>query len=107
MEPIPGAPSDNTTLIEVLELYRRCGFDGSFRIDDDAQLCCTTCGLCTPPNELDLIDLRRLEGASDPADMVAVLALRCAACQGKGTVVVPYGPEADAASADVLSAIEA
>jgi hypothetical protein len=46
--------------------------------------------------------LRRLEGESDPADMVAVVALTCPACGAQGTVVLGYGPMADGHEADVL-----
>jgi len=49
---------------------------------------------------------RRLEGASDPADMLIVFALRCPVCTVAGTLVLHYGPEASLEEADVLVAME-
>jgi len=49
--------------------------------------------------------LRRLEGASDPDDMLAVVALTCPACGTDGTVVLGYGPNGTAEDGDVLKAL--
>ncbi len=50
--------------------------------------------------------LRRTEGASDPADMLAVVALCCPACDTRGTAVLNYGPEATVDDAEVLVGLE-
>jgi hypothetical protein len=49
--------------------------------------------------------LARVEGASDPDDMAAVVAVTCPRCSARATLVVKYGPEASAADADVLLAL--
>ena len=49
--------------------------------------------------------LYRLEGASDPDDMAAVLAIVCSSCATKATLVLHYGPMATADDADVLAAL--
>ena len=49
--------------------------------------------------------LRRLEGASDPDDMMAVVALECGVCGAAGTMVLGYGPSATAADSDVLRSL--
>jgi hypothetical protein len=49
---------------------------------------------------------RRLEGVSDPADMVIVLSLHCPICDRAGTLVLHYGPEASAEESDALAAFE-
>ena len=49
--------------------------------------------------------LCRLEGASDPDDMAAVVALTCPNCQAKVVLVLKYGPDATAEEADVLLAL--
>jgi hypothetical protein len=49
---------------------------------------------------------RRLEGVSDPADMVIVLSLHCPICDRAGTLVLHYGPEASAEESDALDAFE-
>jgi len=46
--------------------------------------------------------LGRIEGASDPGDMAAVVAFTCPHCDAKDVLVLKYGPDATAADADVL-----
>jgi hypothetical protein len=50
--------------------------------------------------------LRRMEGASDPADMMAVVALECGVCGASGTMVLGYGPTASDVDSDVLRALQ-
>lgn len=103
--PVAGAPSDNTSLRAVLDEFLRSGFAGDIRVCDDGRLCCGVCGFSADPAEVELRALRRLEGASDPSDMVAVLAVVCPACRSEGTAVVRFGPDADTGDAAVLSAL--
>jgi hypothetical protein len=49
--------------------------------------------------------LRRLEGASDPADMVAIVAVTCPRCGNQGTAVLAFGPAASAEDSDVLAVL--
>jgi hypothetical protein len=104
--PVAGAPSDNTSLVAVLERLRADGYAAQFEPNDDGELCCLTCEHCTVAAEVTVDELRRLEGASDPADMAAVLAVRCPACDARGTSVVRYGPEADAGHAALLRQLD-
>ena len=48
---------------------------------------------------------RRLEGVSDPAEMVIVLAFSCPVCSAEGTLVLHYGPEASPEETDTLTAL--
>src|SRR3954447_14149765 len=98
-------PSDETTLTDVLEGYARGGFTSSFVVTDDSELECIECGTVSSPAEVSMSSLRRLEGASDPDDMVAVVALTCPACNSKGTLVLGYGPMATVQDSDVLKAL--
>lgn len=98
---ITPTPSDNTTLTAVLAGYAAAGFDGDFVVDGE-QVRCQTCQAVASPSDLELHSLRRLEGASDPADMSAILALSCPGCGRQGTMVVRFGPEASAAEGDLL-----
>jgi hypothetical protein len=50
--------------------------------------------------------MHRLEGASDPADMLAAVAATCPTCGTRGVLVANYGPEAMIEDADVLRALE-
>jgi ferredoxin len=104
--PVPGAPSDNTTMVGVLEALSDAGYTADFWVDDDAHLCCRSCGTCVEASSIQLDELRRVEGASDPADMAAILALTCTVCGARGTAVVRFGPEASAAEGSFLRHIE-
>ena len=101
-----GVPSDNTTLVSVLAGVAADGFDGDFFVTDEARLRCGSCRSDLDPAEVVLHGLQRLEGASDPADMAAVLCLECPRCGVKGTAVVRYGPEAAPHEDDVLAAVD-
>ena len=98
------APSDNTTLTAVLAAYQDDGYREQLMVDDDGGLTCARCGNRAEPEDIELHSLRRLEGASDPDDMVAVLAVACPSCGAKGTLVLPFGPQASEAEAEVLAA---
>src|SRR6201989_1240266 len=93
-------PSDETTLTDVLEGYAQGGFTSSFVVTDEATLECIECGTMSEPESVSMSSLRRLEAASDPDDMVAVVALTCPACNAKGTVVLGYGPMATPQDSD-------
>jgi nicotinamide-nucleotide amidase len=89
-----GVPSDNTTLTAVLADYAAHGWPGDFVLTAEGDVECLACGHRIAPDDTIVESLRRLEGASDPADMAAVVALQCPTCSAKGTVVVRHGPEA-------------
>lgn len=88
------SPSDNTTLVEVLSSYASSGYDTDFSVSDAAEVVCHTCGSSNDPALVSTESQRRLEGASDPDDMLSVLALVCPVCGARGTLVLTYGPEA-------------
>jgi nicotinamide-nucleotide amidase len=99
-----GVPSDNTTMTAVLEAYARSGWSSDFVVDDaDGLVECVTCGGRIEAEHTIVESLRRLEGASDPADMSAVVALQCPLCQATGTAVVRYGPESSPAEAALFA----
>ncbi|MGE0879351.1 MAG: hypothetical protein AB7L13_17015 [Acidimicrobiia bacterium] len=103
--PIEGVPTDNTTLVVVLAGYAEAGFDVDFLARDDGRVACGRCGHEADATTFELHSLRRLEGASDPADMAAVLALTCPACDAHGTLIVRFGPEATAEEAQLLELV--
>jgi hypothetical protein len=75
-------------------------------VTPEAMVRCGACHHDDHPSDLVLHRLRRIEGASDPGDMAAVLALTCNVCGAKGTLVVRYGPEAEPQDDAVLLAID-
>ncbi len=86
----------------MLASYERAGFAGDFSVDDEAMVLCHTCQGHVAPSDLQVVSLRRLEGASDPADMLAVVALSCPICGVDGMLLLNYGPEASAEHAQVI-----
>jgi hypothetical protein len=98
---VTSGPSDNTTLSAVLADYAEAGYAGQLRVADDG-VHCSACNSVATAEQIEVRSLRRLEGASDPADMAAVIATACPACNTMGTIVVMYGPEASEAEVGLL-----
>ena len=98
-----GAPSDNTTLQAVLEAYAAEGFEDAYDIGEDGLLTHVATGKAEDLDDLEVVQFRRLEGASDPADMMLVVAVRSRHGGRQGVVITPYGPNASAGEADVLA----
>jgi hypothetical protein len=103
---IPGVPSDNTTLLEVLAEFEAKGYGGSMWVAANGKLRCEGCHADIEPSEVHVHELRRLEGASDPDDMIAVVAVECPVCSFKASVVLHYGPEASPEEMDALTHLE-
>ncbi|MCU1359345.1 MAG: hypothetical protein JWN99_634 [Ilumatobacteraceae bacterium] len=97
--------SDGTTLTEVLDGYAEGGFSAQFSVTDDARIECAACSTVSDPASVKMSSLRRLEGESDPDDMMAVVAVTCPACQTRGTLTLGYGPSSTSQDADVLVAL--
>lgn len=110
MEPDPSAqasvPDDNTTLLAVLHELAEDGWTENMSATDDGDVRCPSCGTVSPAADVSPDHLRRLEGASDPDDMMAVLAITCPACSAKGVVVASYGPNAGEADSLLLQALD-
>jgi hypothetical protein len=97
--------SEGTTLTEVLDAYGAGGFTVQFTATESVQLECGACGVASDPATVSMSSLRRLEGESDPADMIAVVALTCPSCGAKGTATLGFGPAASAEDSDVLGVL--
>ena len=100
--------SDGTTLVEVIRRFEAEGYGGQFAAVEDpvGSVRCLTCRAVADACDVELGLLRRTEGASDPADMVAVAGLVCPSCGARGTVALKYGPVASVEEAEVLGALE-
>jgi hypothetical protein len=104
---VPGGTSqpvaqDAQTLTDALRELERGGFTGEFRVLEHGRLQCLTCRDEIAGDEVSMRSLRRLEGASDPADMLAVAALVCPRCGASGTLVLNYGPDASLEESTLL-----
>ena len=102
--PTPGVPQD-VTLVDVLAELAGQGYTAEFCVDADGSLCCRVCGTCAGSGAAQVQWFRRVEGASDPGDMAAVLAVRCGACTSRGTAVVRFGPEVGPGDAALLGGL--
>ena len=102
---VMGNGSDRT-ILEVLGELEERGFTGQFAPRDGAQVECVACHQLMPADMTVLRTLDRLEGASDPDDMLAVVGLECPHCGAKGPAVLSYGPESSIVDAEVLQSFE-
>jgi hypothetical protein len=98
-------PTD-TPLSSVLARLGEQGFTGQFATRDQGAVQCLTCRETAAAGTYQADEVTRLEGVSDPDDMVMVAPLHCANCGAKGTLVLNYGPEASAEESDVLLALD-
>jgi hypothetical protein len=101
----PFVPSDNTTLSSVLVGLEREGFEAQFVAADGGSLRCTACGVESPAGAYAVETIRRLEGASEPDEMMSVVAALCPNCGSRGTAVLGYGPGASPEDAAVSIAL--
>src|SRR5688500_4933922 len=95
-----------TTLTEVLAGYADGGFTGSFTAVEGGNVECHQCNSRSNGSRVKMSSLRRMEGASDPDDMVAVVAIECPSCAAKGTLVLGFGPTASEEDSDVLHCLQ-
>ena len=100
-----GVPSDSTTVTQVVDDSGEAGYESQFVLLPDAEIRCCTCSVVGHASTYAMDALRRMEGASDPDDAVAVIALRCPVCDAHGTMVLNYGPSGSPEEGDVLLAL--
>jgi hypothetical protein len=81
------------------------GMKGTFAVHAGAHLKCSSCSQEIDARDAQIVDVRRLEGSSDPTEMAAVVGLRCPRCHNLGKLVVSFGPMASAEDQDVLLAL--
>jgi len=99
-------PRDPSSMFEILAELAAEGYTEDMVPHEGGLIVCRHCDQERPAGEFDHGSLHRLEGASDPADMSAVIGLTCPNCSAKGVLVLMYGPEAGAADNDVMIALD-
>ena len=102
-----GVARDAETIVDVLADLEGAGYTTQLAARADARVECLGCRTSSPADAFRLDALHRLEGVSDPADMLGIAALVCPACERSGALVLNYGPQATSVDADVLAALEA
>lgn len=94
------------TVVTVLAKFASAGADGSFEVLEGGRVQCEQCGSVCDGSSVSMIDLRRLEGESDPDDAVAAVVLSCPVCSCKGTLVLGYGPQSSPEDSDLLATLK-
>lgn len=90
-----------------VEAAKSSGGFSEFVVRPGAAVLCLTCRTeFAAADHAQADHMRRLEGASDPADELIIVDVVCPNCHATGTLTLSFGPEASPEDADVLSAIE-
>jgi hypothetical protein len=105
-EPRPSAAPTDTPLLEVLRRLEGEGYASQFRSIDGGRIECLTCHTAFAADRHQPIEVVRLEGVSDPADMLMVVPLECPNCSSRGTLVANYGPEATLEDAEATRLLD-
>lgn len=96
-----GDGTGDETLVAVLDRLAADGFGGQLVAADGGVVRCVVCSALHPASSISADAATRLEGASDPDDMVLVVPARCAGCGTGAVLVLAFGPEAAAADLEV------
>ena len=94
------------SLLGLLAEFRDEGFTKDFRTLPGGIV---ECGACHVPHRADTLELHRLErleGDSDPSEMLAVCAVMCPACGTRGSLVLTFGPESTREDDEVLELLD-
>jgi hypothetical protein len=102
-----GGETGGLTLLDAIHDFERRGYGGQFGAREGGRILCFTCQTRNDPREVRLDGLRRVEGASDPADMAVVAALRCPRCGARGTGTFMIGPMASPEDNEALRLLQA
>jgi hypothetical protein len=99
------AAQDAQTIADVIRALESEGYTGQFRAGEGGNVECLRCHESSPASAVAVEKVARLEGPTDPADMVALAAVTCPRCASAGTLLLGYGPDSSLEDADVLQAL--
>jgi hypothetical protein len=102
VDELDGVARGAETLLDVLARFTGQGWSSQFAARAGGTVECESCHTSMAAVDVPVLELRRLEGASDPDDMLAVVAVECSTCGLRGSLVLNYGPTATEEDADVL-----
>lgn len=101
-----GGVNGGLTIHDALQEFEARGFRSQFAAREGGSLECVECNHRLIPDDVVLRDMERIEGVSDPSDMVLVGALECPVCHARGTATIAVGTHAPAEDAEVLRHLE-
>lgn len=96
---------EDTGLSSVQSVLADDGFSGQFIAAAESRILCTRCRSLVSAAWLRADEVTRLEGASDPDDMLVVIPLSCPVCGQQGTLTMNYGPQMEPEEDAVFSAM--
>jgi len=99
------AAQDAQTIADAIRVLESEGYTSQFRALEGGILECLHCHESTPAAAVAVEKMARLEGPTDPADMVALAALTCPRCGARGTLLLGYGPDSSLEDAEALQAL--
>ena len=105
-ESLEGVARGASTILEVVQEFDRAGYRRAIRGTRRRRNRVLHVSPSDGGQDADTRQLRRLEGASDPDDMLALAALVCAQCGTRGSLLLNYGPSASPEDAGVLDQLE-
>jgi hypothetical protein len=94
------------SLLGILGTFRDEGFTYDFYSRPGGVVECGHCHVPHSAATLELHQLERLEGDSDPSEMLAVCAVVCPNCGIRGTLVLTFGPESTREDDEVLELLD-
>jgi hypothetical protein len=94
------------SLLGILASFHDDGFTYDFFTRDAGMVECGQCHVPHRADTLELHQLERLEGDSDPSEMLAVCAVSCPNCGIRGTLVLTFGPESTRQDDEVLELLD-
>ncbi len=104
---LDNAHSDtDRSITDEVAAFEAEGADDEFSVVSGGRVRCSGCDQVHPAKRMTLLEVRRLEGKSDPSEMSAVIKLRCQHCGCEGALIVSYGASASAEDQDVLLALQ-
>ena len=92
------------TLTDAIERLRGQGFTRDFRAVGGGRLRCEECGTEFDPATLQITEIVRFEGESDPGDESILFALS-GSCGHAGLYSAAYGPDATPEDAAVVASL--
>jgi hypothetical protein len=104
-DPPPNAAQGAQTIADVIRALEADGYAGQFRAVEGGNVECFTCREISPAATVAVAKMERLEGPTDPADMLAVAAISCPQCSARGTLLLGYGPDSTLEDAEALEAL--
>lgn len=97
---------EGQTLAQAVAHLERAGYKAQLGARPGAEVMCFACRATSPAREVELREMHRLEGPSDPAAEVVAAGVVCPRCGAKGTLVLTFGPAGSPEDAEVLRRLE-